>query len=94
MLNFDGVIEDTVRSGNFVCKGQTGSIFSAVSSLTPACPHLFPAPAHIIALWSLADSTGEASWWHTEDDRRNTEQSRYDFHRQPLTEKETSILTH
>lgn len=87
MLNSDGVLEDTVRSGSFVCRGQTGSICSTVSSLTPACPHLFPAPAHITALWSLADSAGEASWWHTGDDRRNTEQSRYDFHRQPLTEK-------
>lgn len=41
----------------------------AMSSLTTDYPHLFPAPAHIIALWSLAESAGEASWRHTDVDR-------------------------
>lgn len=29
----------------FVLKGQTGSKRFTLASLTPACPHLFPAPA-------------------------------------------------
>lgn len=55
--------------GVFVFKRDNRKHMFAMSSLTTDYPHLFPAPAHIIALWSLAESAGEASWRHTDVDR-------------------------